>query len=153
MGKEDESHHPVPEVSLGWVKDWPLTGAQWPPHSCPHPGSEHNPGLTTPSSAGALSPTTSITGQLRTHRGRVVWPGQGWGGGGGGGGSWGRLGARGTHRRVLAFGTVPGRLMSRSLRLRERERQNGHSRTGRGCSQASPIPSPSHPTPSPNRGN
>lgn len=38
---------------------------------------------TTPSSAGALSPTTSITGQ----------------------------------RSVLALGTVPGRLMSRSLRL------------------------------------
>ena len=73
--------------------------------------------LTTPSSAGALSPTTSITGQLQAQRKRAVWPGHrskvegsvckgqvGWRG-------------RATHRSVLALGTVPGRLMSRSLRL------------------------------------
>lgn len=74
----------------------------------PTPQSGQSPSLTTPSSAGALSPTTSITGQLQTQRKRAVWPGQG---------DRGSLGVRVTHRSVLALGTVPGRLMSRSLRL------------------------------------
>lgn len=70
-----------------------------------------NPPLTTPSSAGALSPTTSITGQLQTE-------GEGLSGLGTGvlrqGQVWRPVGI---YRSVLALGTVPGRLMSRSLRL------------------------------------
>ena len=42
-----------------------------------YPQSGCCPSLTTPSSAGALSPTTSITGQLQTQRTRAVWPGRG----------------------------------------------------------------------------
>lgn len=95
VGTEDESHHPVPGGVPGLVKDWPLTGAQWPPHSCPHPGPEHNPRLTTPSSAGALSPTTSITGQLRTEgKGCPAWARLGKAGG-----RWGQQGQAGGEGR------------------------------------------------------
>lgn len=93
--------------------------------ACPHRGTipsppcrHHSPtpSLTTPSSAGALSPTTSITGQLEVRGKGTV-----------------RAGAGLCHpaspvlcqsdsyRRVLALGTVPGRLMSRSLRLAEKK--------------------------------
>lgn len=93
--------------------------------ACPHratipaPPCRHHsptPSLTTPSSAGALSPTTSITGQLEVRGKGTV-----------------RAGAGLCHpaspvlcqsdsyRRVLALGTVPGRLMSRSLRLAEKK--------------------------------
>lgn len=48
--------------------------------------------------------------------------------------AWGKGGAGwrggGTHRSVLALGTVPGRLMSRSLRLQAERGQDGHPRTG-----------------------
>lgn len=86
------------------------------------------PSLITPSSAGALSPTTSITGQLevRGERGLVrVWPG--------------RIPLSrdpsmtcwcDSYRSVLALGTVPGRLMSRSLRLME-EKEGQCEPTGR----------------------
>lgn len=81
-----------------------------------------SPSLTTPSSAGALSPTTSITGQLEVRRKEHSQ-----------GLAWVDSIALGTppmpcqcdsYRSVLALGTVPGRLMSRSLRLmKEKECQ------------------------------
>lgn len=74
--------------------------------------------LTTPSSAGALSPTTNITGQLEMR-----------GGNGSQGSGWAPCPGRclcSSYRSVLALGTVPGRLMSRSLRLEERESQCEH---------------------------
>lgn len=68
--------------------------------------------LTTPSSAGALSPTTNITGQLEMRGGKGHSQSSGW------------APCPGqclcsSYRSVLALGTVPGRLMSRSLRLEE----------------------------------
>lgn len=90
--------------------------------------------LTTPSSAGALSPTTSITGQLQAQRKRAVWPGHR--SKVGGSVCKGQVGWRGraTHRSVLALGTVPGRLMSRSLRLQgEAEAGSPGRDPGAGC--------------------
>lgn len=61
------------EPTIQWlprtgVKNWPCwREANDPLYSCP-PQVRVTPSLTTPSSAGALSPTTSITGQLQTQR-------------------------------------------------------------------------------------
>lgn len=98
------AHGQMPEEDLGNPSLSACPGSSLPPRQTDRQT------LTTPSSAGALSPTTSITGQLG-DRGQ----GSGRGLGQRQGGTGRRAGV--THRSVLALGTVPGRLMSRSLRL------------------------------------